>query len=161
MIELCIEAHEEEPEEIVLDLDATDDRIHGNQVGRFFHGYYDHYCFLPLYIFAGDHLLCARLRTADQDGAAGPRRSPQKRPVAVTSKPASWEVAQGGVHHASEAVGCKPLRGLVRQLLGPHLSRWAWCIRRSSRALTAAVSPRSLPQSSTGRLEVRIVLARS
>ena len=67
----CIEAYDEEPEEIVLDLDATDDRIHGNQVGRFFHGYYDHYCFLPLYIFAGDHLLCARLRTANQDGAAG------------------------------------------------------------------------------------------
>jgi len=71
LVDLWIEAHDEAPKEIVLDLDATDDRVHGDQVGRFFHGYYDHYCFLPLYIFAGDHLLCARLRTADRDGADG------------------------------------------------------------------------------------------
>ena len=71
LLDLCIEAHEEPPEEIILDLDATDDRVHGDQVGRFYHGHYDHYCFLPLYIFAGDQLLCARLRKADQDGAAG------------------------------------------------------------------------------------------
>jgi hypothetical protein len=71
LIDICIEAYGEAPEEIVLDLDATDDRVHGAQVGRFYHGHYDHYCFLPLYIFAGDHLLCARLRPANQDGAAG------------------------------------------------------------------------------------------
>ena len=59
------------PEEIVLDLDATDDPIHGHQAGRFFHGYYDSYCYLPLYIFAGDQLLCARLRPANQDAAKG------------------------------------------------------------------------------------------
>jgi len=66
-----LDAHDEAPEEIVLDLDATDDPLHGNQEGRFFHGYYDEYCYLPLYIFCGEFLLCARLRTADQDGAAG------------------------------------------------------------------------------------------
>ncbi len=71
LVELFLEAHDEPPAEVVLDLDATDDPIHGKQQGRFFHGYYDCYCYLPLYIFAGDHLLCARLRTADQDGAAG------------------------------------------------------------------------------------------
>ena len=71
LIDLFLEAHEEPPDEIVLDLDATDDPIHGKQEGRFFHGYYDCYCYLPLYIFAGDHLLCSRLRTANQDGAAG------------------------------------------------------------------------------------------
>ncbi|MCP3915021.1 MAG: hypothetical protein GY711_05660 [bacterium] len=71
LVELMIEAHESPPEEIILDLDATDDRIHGQQVGRFFHGYYDSCCFLPLYIFCGDHLLCARLRESNQDGAAG------------------------------------------------------------------------------------------
>ena len=71
LIDLMLEAHEEPPEEIVLDLDATDDPIHGRQEGRFFHGYYDCYCYLPLYIFCGDHLLCARLRTSDRDGAAG------------------------------------------------------------------------------------------
>ncbi len=61
LVELMIEANESPPEEIILDLDATDDRIHGQQVGRFFHGYNDSYCFLPLYIFCGDHLLCAKL----------------------------------------------------------------------------------------------------
>ena len=59
------------PERIVLDLDATDDPIHGHQLGRFFHGYYKNYCYLPLYIFCGDHLLCARLRPADIDACAG------------------------------------------------------------------------------------------
>jgi len=71
LIDLMLEAHQAPPEEIVLDLDVTDDPIHGRQEGRFFHGYYDCYCYLPLYIFAGDHLLCSRLRTADRDGAAG------------------------------------------------------------------------------------------
>jgi hypothetical protein len=59
------------PEEIVLDLDATDNPLHGHQLGRFFHGYYDGYCYLPLYIFCGEHLLCAKLRPSDIDGAAG------------------------------------------------------------------------------------------
>jgi hypothetical protein len=59
------------PEEIVLDLDATDDPLHGHQAGRFFHGYYDSYCYLPLYIFCGAHLLLAKLRPADIDASAG------------------------------------------------------------------------------------------
>lgn len=59
------------PEEIVLDLDATDALLHGHQLGRFFHGYYDQYCYLPLYIFCGEHLLCARLRPSDIDASAG------------------------------------------------------------------------------------------
>jgi len=59
------------PEEIILDLDATDDPIHGHQAGRFFHGYYDSYCYLPLYIFCGEHLLLAKLRPSDIDASAG------------------------------------------------------------------------------------------
>lgn len=66
-----VEAHSEPPNQIVLDLDVTDLPLHGHQEGRFFHGFYDSYCYLPLYIFSGEHLLCARLRTADQDAAAG------------------------------------------------------------------------------------------
>jgi len=61
----------EAPERIVLDLDATDDRLHGDQMGRFFHGYYGHYCYLPLYVFCGDDLLCARLRPSNIDAASG------------------------------------------------------------------------------------------
>ena len=71
LVDLFLEAHAAAPERMVLDLDSTDVPLHGHQESRFFHGYYDNYCYLPLYIFAGDHLLCARLRPADQDGAAG------------------------------------------------------------------------------------------
>jgi Transposase DDE domain group 1 len=71
LVTLFLQAHREPPERIVLDLDATDDPIHGHQLGRFFHGYYKSYCYLPLYIFCGDHLLCARLRPSDIDASAG------------------------------------------------------------------------------------------
>ena len=71
LVDLYIESHPTPPEEIVLDLDATDIPLYGHQPERFFHGYYDNYCYLPLYIFAGDQLLCARLRPANQDAAAG------------------------------------------------------------------------------------------
>jgi Transposase DDE domain group 1 len=70
-VTLFRQAHAQPPEQIVLDLDATDDPIHGHQLGRFFHGYYKNYCYLPLYIFCGDHLLLARLRPSDIDAAAG------------------------------------------------------------------------------------------
>ena len=71
LVDLFLEAYVSPPEEIILDVDATDDPLHGHQEGRFFHGYYRGYCYLPLYIFCNEHLLCARLRKADQDGAAG------------------------------------------------------------------------------------------
>ncbi len=71
LADLCLEAHDEPPEWIALDLDVTDLPLHGQQEGRFFHGCYDEHCHLPLHIFAGGHLLCARLRAADQDAAAG------------------------------------------------------------------------------------------
>lgn len=71
LVTLFLQAHPRAPERIVLDLDATDDPVHGHQLGRFFHGYYREYCYLPLYIFCGDHLLCARLRPADIDASAG------------------------------------------------------------------------------------------
>ena len=70
-VSLFLQAHSRPPERVVLDLDATDDPIHGHQLGRFFHGYYKNFCYLPLYVFCGDHLLCARLRPADIDAAAG------------------------------------------------------------------------------------------
>ena len=71
LVKVFLEAHSRVPENIVLDVDTTDMELHGKQEGRFFHGYYDHYCYLPLYIFCGDHVLCARLREANQDAAAG------------------------------------------------------------------------------------------
>ena len=70
-VDIFLDAHKRPPKEIVLDLDATDDPIHGEQEDRFFHGYYDCYCYLPLYIFCGRFLLCAKLRPSNIDGAAG------------------------------------------------------------------------------------------
>jgi hypothetical protein len=70
-VDLFLDAYHEAPAEIVLDLDATDVPLHGEQEARFFHGYYDHYCYLPLYIYCGEHLLAAKLRPANIDGAAG------------------------------------------------------------------------------------------
>ena len=70
-VTLFLEAHQTAPREIILDLDATDDPLHGHQEERFFHGYYDCYCYLPLYVFCGRHLLAAKLRPANIDGAAG------------------------------------------------------------------------------------------
>ena len=71
LVDLFLEAQRTPPSQIVLDLDATDDPLHGHQEGRFFHGYYDSYCYLPLYIFCGRHLLAAKLRRANIDAAAG------------------------------------------------------------------------------------------
>ena len=69
MVESFIASFDRAPQELVLDFDATDDAVHGRQVGRFFHGYYDHYCFLPLYVFCGEHLLVSYLRRSNIDGA--------------------------------------------------------------------------------------------
>lgn len=70
-VTLFLEAHGRAPKQIILDLDATDDPLHGHQEGRFFHGYYDCYCYMPLYIFCGRHLLAAKLRPSNIDAAAG------------------------------------------------------------------------------------------
>jgi hypothetical protein len=84
---MFIEAHAKAPRQIILDLDATDDPIHGHQEGRFFHGYYDGYCYLPLYIFCGRHLLVAKLRRSNIDAAAGAREEVER---LVAQIRASW-----------------------------------------------------------------------
>ena len=86
MVDVFLESHREAPKEIVLDLDATDMQIHGRQEGRFFHGFYDHYCYLPLYIFCGDHLLGARLRQSNIDGSDGALEEVQRIVGAIRKK---------------------------------------------------------------------------
>ena len=71
LVNVFVESQEKAPEEIILDVDSTDLPLHGQQEGRFFHGYYDSYCYLPLYIFCGDQVLCARLRQSNSDAYAG------------------------------------------------------------------------------------------
>ena len=70
-VDLFLDSFAEAPGKIVLDFDATDDPVHGNQEGKFFHGYYRSYCYLPLYVTCGDHVLVAKLRTSDRDAAVG------------------------------------------------------------------------------------------
>ncbi|MBW1790993.1 MAG: IS1380 family transposase [Deltaproteobacteria bacterium] len=77
-VDLFIESHSKPPAQIILDADATDDPLHGNQEGRFFHGYYKSYCYMPLYIFCGEALLCARLRPANNDASAGTKEELEK-----------------------------------------------------------------------------------
>src|SRR5207248_3755802 len=91
LVDLFLEAHRQAPREIVLDLDATDTPLHGRQEARFFHGYYGHYCYLPLYIFCGDHLLCARLRPSDIDASAGSVKQLQR---IVAQVRAAWPRVQ-------------------------------------------------------------------
>ena len=71
LVKTFLESQEKAPAEIILDVDTTDLPLHGKQEGRFFHGYYDHYCYLPLYVFCGEHVLCARLREANHDASFG------------------------------------------------------------------------------------------
>lgn len=78
LVDLFLEAHPSAPEQIVLDIDTTDMALHGNQEDKFFHGYYKHYCYLPLYVFCGDHVLCARLRPSSIGPAAGSRKEVQR-----------------------------------------------------------------------------------
>ena len=105
LVELFIEAHDAAPEQIILDLDATDDPLHGEQEGRFFHGYYDGYCYLPLYIFCGRHLLCAKLRTADIDGSAGAQEELERIVVQIRAQwPSTRIVLRADSHFAREAL---------------------------------------------------------
>jgi hypothetical protein len=77
-VDLFLESRAEAPDEIILDFDATDDPLHGTQEGRFFHGYYDCYCYLPLYVFCGHDLVAAKLREANIDGSAGARQEAER-----------------------------------------------------------------------------------
>jgi hypothetical protein len=74
LVKVFLGSHKQAPEQVILDVDTTDLRLHGQQEGRFFHGYYDCYCYLPLYVFCGEHVLCARLREANHDAAFGSRQ---------------------------------------------------------------------------------------
>jgi hypothetical protein len=87
LVKVFLESHQDAPAEIILDVDTTDLPLHGKQEGRFFHGYYDNYCYLPLYIFCGEHVLCARLREANHDAAFG---SLQEIRRIVTQIRAAW-----------------------------------------------------------------------
>ena len=91
LVRVFVEAHKTAPEQVVLDIDTTDVALHGEQEDRFFHGYYDHYCYLPLYIFSGEHLLCARLRRANIDASAGSLTEIQR---IVTQIRQSWPEAR-------------------------------------------------------------------
>ncbi|MFX3658376.1 MAG: IS1380 family transposase [bacterium] len=146
LVDLFIESHDKPPREIWLDLDATDDPLHGNQEGRFFHGYYGCYCYLPLYIFCGEHLLCARLRPSNQDGATG---SVEELERIVTQIRARWPktriVIRGDSGFCREAIMRWSEKNRVNYLLG--LARNA----RLNRVLGEAMEAARIEHARTGR----------
>jgi hypothetical protein len=96
LVKVFIESFDNAPAEIILDVDTTDLPLHGKQEGRFFHGYYDNYCYLPLYIFCGEHVLCARLREANHDAAFGSLQEIQRIVVQIRAVwPATKIVLRG------------------------------------------------------------------
>ena len=113
LVDLFLDMHETLPERIVLDVDATDDQLHGQQEGRFYHGYYRHYCYLPLYITCGEHVLCARLRTAQAEAAEGTvaelerivRRIRQRWPQAAIVVRGDRRFLPGHAHELVRAAG--------------------------------------------------------
>src|SRR5205814_1875466 len=124
LVDLFLEAHPCAPREIVLDLDATDTPLHGRQEARFFHGYYGHYCYLPLYVFCGDHLLCARLRPSNIDASAGSLEEEQRRTGKATRvfcefayrTKKSWSRARRVIAKAEQIEGKENPRYLVTSL---------------------------------------------
>jgi hypothetical protein len=146
-VDLFLDAYEKPPARITLDLDATDDPIHGSQEGRFFHGYYDGYCYLPLYVFCGDHLLAAKLRRADIDASAGAveeiarivRRIRAAWPRVGILLRADSGFAREELMAWAEANGVDYLFGLARNArlvaqIAPELARAQAAARRSKRA---------------------------
>jgi hypothetical protein len=121
-VELFVEAHQHPPKQIIPDLDATDDPLHGHQEGRFFHGYYDGYCYLPLYIYCGPHLLASRLRRADIDAAAGSVEETERIVAQIRARwpavrivlRADWGFARDTLMSWCEANGVDFLFGLAR-----------------------------------------------
>jgi len=119
LVDVFLEAHPRPPREIWLDLDATDDPLHGHQEGRFFHGYYRCYCYLPLYIFCGEHLLCARLRPSNQDAAAGSVEELERIVAQVRARwPNTRIVIRGDAGFCREAIMAWCEANQVRYVLG-------------------------------------------
>ena len=163
-VRLFLEAHAEAPEEIVLDLDATDDPLHGEQEGRFFHGYYDTYCYLPLYVFCGRHLLCAKLRPANIDGAAGAQEElerivgqiRERWPTTRIILRADSGFARDALMGWCEANGVHYVFGLARNSrletwLGPALARVAERVRIETQAAREFVETAYRTRSSWSR----------
>jgi hypothetical protein len=141
LIDVFLEAHEKAPEQIVLDIDTTDMALHGNQEGRFYHGYYDHHCYLPLYVFCGEHVLCGRLRPSNIDPSAGSQKEvtriverirarwPQVRIILrgdsgfCRDKLMSW-CEENGVDYVLGMARNKRLEGIVAEALEQARVEW-------------------------------------
>ena len=105
LVEQFIASHAQPPEQLILDFDATDDPMHGRQEGRFFHGYYDNYCFLPLYVFCGDELLAAYLRPSHIDASKHSRGRPEAAGAGGSERPGRTSRSRSGPTADSAAGG--------------------------------------------------------
>ena len=147
-VDLFVEAHARPPCRITLDLDATDDPLHGEQEGRFFHGYYGGYCYLPLYIFCGRHLLAAKLRPANIDAAAGAVAEVARVVAQIRARWPEVQIllradsgfAREGLMAWAEANGVDYLFGLARnaRLVGQIQDHLAWAAAAAERTGQAA-----------------------
>src|SRR5438094_1187893 len=147
LVDLFLEAHRQAPREIVLDLDATDTPLHGRQEARFFHGYYGHYCYLPLYVFCGDHLLCARLRPSNIDASAGSLEEVQR---IVQQIRARWPETRILLRADSGFCAKNCWRGA-------KATRWTMylALRATNACGGSSAAPCSKPNKSTGEREKR------
>lgn len=146
LVDVFLESHRKPPREIWLDLDATDDPLHGHQEGRFFHGYYRCYCYLPLYIFCGEHLLCARLRPSNQDASAGSVDELERIVAQIRSRwPKTRIVIRGDAGFCREAIMAWCEANNVRYVLG--LAR----NKRLQRVLGEALEEARAAHERTGR----------
>jgi hypothetical protein len=152
---IFIESYAQAPEQIVLDIDATDLPLHGKQEGRFFHGYYDNYCYLPLYIFCGEQVLCARLREANHDAAFGSLVEIERIVAQIRSAwpdvPIIWrgdsgfcrnELMSWCENHRVDFVFGMARNQRLRKIIGPRcIKRPSNGVRRASRRGCSASSP--------------------
>src|ERR1700694_796968 len=166
-VDVFLDAHAAPPSQITLDLDATDDPLHGRQEGRFFHGYYDNYCSLPLYVFCGRHLLVSKLRPADIDASAGSveevaqvvARIRQRWPAVLDDarqlEPPAPRRRQGGMdRRPSQSAFCRHL-AIARGARGPAPLREALLRARRDGEPDQGMSARPLCRPHLGQNDAR------
>ena len=150
-VDLFVDAHKKAPAQITLDLDATDDPLHGHQEGRFFHGYYDCYCYLPLYVFCGRHLLAAKLRRSNIDAAAG---SVEEIERIVRHIRARWPRvrillrADSGFARETLMAGARPTGSITCSAWRATLASWTRSVTRWKRPVPTARRAASRPAAS-------------
>jgi hypothetical protein len=154
LVDLFLEAHPVSPQQIVLDIDTTDMALHGDQEGKFYHGYYKHYCYLPLYIFCGDHVLCARLRPSSIGPAVGSRKEVERIVRQIRQRwPEVEIILRGDSGFCSDQLLSWCEQNKVDYVVGMRLRTQTWLATREWKASSLVLWPK--PSSSLKPLNNR------